>query len=90
MTAQTAGRLILVLGLALVPLSARADCHDDLASLSARLAAANQTAPNVLAAKKDLAKAQKNEQDEIACSNWAARGWRAYRTPPPQAADAQQ
>ena len=90
MTRTTATRLILALGLALAATSARADCRDDMATLMARLAAANQKAPNVVAAKKEMAKAQKEQADELDCSNGVARAWRALRTPPPPPADGNQ
>jgi hypothetical protein len=90
MTAKTAAQLILALGLTLAPMSVRADCHDDLAALQARLDAANQKAPNVGAAKKELAKAQEEQKDEVACINGVARAWRAFRKPPPLPAGAKQ
>ena len=87
MPRKTATLAILALGLALAPMSARADCRDDLATLTARLAAANQKAPNVVAAKKEMGKAQEDEMDEVACSNGVARAWRALRKPPPAEAN---
>jgi hypothetical protein len=90
MTGKTATRLILALGLAFATVSARADCRDDLAILNARLASANQKAPNVGAAKKELLKAEEEQKDELACSNGVARAWRAFRKPPPVPVNDQQ
>lgn len=84
MTGKTATRLILAFGLVFAAPSARADCHDDLAVLNARLAAANQKAPNVGAAKKEVLKAEEDEKDELACANAVERGWSAFRKPPPE------
>ena len=82
MTGHIAARLILAFGLVFATLSARADCRDDLAILKARLASADQKAPNVGAAKKEEQKAELDVKDEVACSNGVARAWRAFRTPP--------
>jgi hypothetical protein len=90
MTAKTATRLLLAFGLICASVAAQADCRDDLVTLKARLAAANQKAPNVLAAKKEVAKADQEQKDELSCSNAVARAWRAYRAPPPAPVAAQQ
>lgn len=84
MTGHTAARLILAFGLVFAALSARADCRDDLAILNARLTSANQKAANVVAAKKEVLKAEEEQKDEVACSNAVARAWTAFRKPPPE------
>jgi hypothetical protein len=90
MTGKITARLILALGLGLTALAAQAGCRDDLAIVKARLAAANQKAPNVVAAKKELAKAEDRQKDEVACDNGVARAWNALRRPPPEPAQAKQ
>jgi hypothetical protein len=86
MTAKTATRMLLAFGLVCASVAAQADCRDDFAVLKARLAAANQKAPNVVAAKKEMAKADEEQQDELSCSNAVERAWRAYRAPAPPVA----
>ena len=90
MTGKTAARLILALGLTCVALAAQADCRQDIQILQARLAAGNKKAPNVMAANKELAKAQEAQRDEITCDNRLARAWNAYRKPAPDPDQAQQ
>jgi hypothetical protein len=94
MTGKTTARLILALGLTwgltCAALGAHADCRQDLPILKARLAAGNQKAPNVMAAQKELAKAEDAQRDEIACNNRLARAWNAYRKPAPEPDQAQQ
>lgn len=75
--------LLLALALAGAAAPALADCRDDLALLKARLAASDQKAANVGAARKVLAKAGDIEDDELGCDNAVARAWRAFRAPPP-------
>ena len=87
MTRTTAAQLLLTFGLVFAAQSAQADCRDDLAILKARLASASQKAPNVGAAKKEMAKAEDVQKDEIACTNAVARAWRAFRKPVPTPVD---
>ena len=88
MTQNLAIRLIfaLILVLAGATVAARADCRDDLAVLKSRLAAANQKATNVVAAKKEMAKADQEQKDELSCANDVERAWRAFRKPAPAVA----
>lgn len=68
-----------------VALPARASCRDDIQELGARLAASPAKNANVVAAKKELAKAEKAVKfDEIGCHNAIVRAWRAYKAPAPQ------
>ena len=90
MTGKIAAGLILALGLTCAALAAHADCRQDLQILQARLAAGNQKAPNVVAANKELAKAQDAQSDEVTCDDRLARAWNAYRKPAPDPDQAQQ
>jgi hypothetical protein len=90
MTGKTAARLVLALGLTCAALGAHADCRQDLQILKARLAAGNQKAPNVLAAQKEVAKAEDAQRDESTCDDRLARAWTAYRKPAPDPDQAQQ
>ncbi len=79
--------LILVLALLMTAAPAMADCADDIASLKAHIDAMSRTSPNIGPAKKGLAKAAEDQQDEVACDNDVARTWRAIRKPVPVAND---
>jgi hypothetical protein len=79
--------LILVLVLMLAAAPAMADCADDIASLKAHIDAMSRTSPNYGPAKKELAKAVEDQQDEFACDNDVARTWHAIRKPVPVAND---
>jgi hypothetical protein len=89
MIGKITGRLILALGLTVAAVGAQADCRQDAAILKARLASADKKAPNVIAAQKELAKAEDAQKDEVACDNGLARAWKAYRKPPPDPDEAQ-
>jgi hypothetical protein len=87
MTGKIAAGLVLALGLTC---AAHADCRQDLQILQARLAAGDKKAPNVMAAQKELAKAQDAQSDEVTCDDRLARAWNAYRKPAPDPDQAQQ
>jgi hypothetical protein len=74
--------MAVVLGAA-AAMPANANCRDDIQELSARLSASPPKSANVMAAKKELAKAERAADfDEIGCDNAMVRAWRAYKTPP--------
>jgi hypothetical protein len=75
---------ILALALVAAATPARADCADDIASLTAHVNAMSRTSPNFGPARKQLAKAVADRQDELACDNDVARTWRAIRKPIPE------
>jgi hypothetical protein len=75
---------ILALALVAAAAPARADCADDIASLTAHVNAMSRTSPNFGPAKKQLAKAVEDQNDELACDNDVARSWRAIRKPIPE------
>jgi len=70
-------------------LPANASCRDDIQELSARLAASPPKSANVMAAKRELTKAERAADfDEIGCHNAVVRAWRAYKTSPAPRKDA--
>src|SRR5689334_15923303 len=85
---RTGSALIVLMALSLVgtPLAAQAACRDDAKELDARLANAPPKAPNVVAAKAELAKLAKAKLGESECDNVVARAWRAYKKAPPEEA----
>jgi len=81
--------VILTLAVMAVAAPAMADCRADIATLQARIDAMSRKSPNLGPAKKELAKAVDQQQDEVACDNQVARAWRALRKPVPVANDSE-
>jgi hypothetical protein len=75
---------LLALCLAFAGQAAHAECKDNIPILQHALSASiDQKAPNVQAAKAELAKAQDPMADEVACDNALHRAWHAFQTEPP-------